>query len=173
MWTRHLCRYFAFTSATQTPKEEDPSTTASPSHSMNRKYKTQCGHTFFYCFYEAMMVASHAYPRITDQNIIKRRLIFLIYSVDASSLQILCFHLSHPNSKGGRSINHCISKSYLTMEIVQLYQGRSIDSGCCPLLCPQEGTREETGESNHLQRLKNHNSQEHTRVRAAPTIHPE
>ena len=82
---------------------------------MNRKYKTQCGHTFL--IVEAMMVASHAYPRITDQNIIKRRLIFLIYSVDASSLQILCFHLSHPNSKGGRSINHCISKSQYEQEV--------------------------------------------------------
>ena len=66
------------------------------------------------CLYEALMVASYAYPRIIDQNIIEKGLIFLIGSVDASYSQILCFHLSHPNSQGGRSINHCMSKSYLS-----------------------------------------------------------
>ena len=69
---------------------------------------------FLDCLYEALMVASYAYQRITDQNIIERGLIFLIGSVDASFSQILFFHLSHPNSKGERSINHCISKSYLS-----------------------------------------------------------
>ena len=43
-----------------------------------------------------------------------RGLIILIGSVDASYSQILAFHLSHPNAEGGRSINHHVSKSYLS-----------------------------------------------------------
>ena len=39
---------------------------------------------FLDCFYEALMVSTHAYPRITDQHIIEGGLIFLIGSVDAS-----------------------------------------------------------------------------------------
>ena len=67
------------------------------------------------CLYEALMVANHAYPRLTDQNIIEKGLIHLIGSVDGRVLLTNPCLPSQPPKFRGRKVNQSLREQELPL----------------------------------------------------------